>query len=232
MLAPLHEEAPIKICPSLLAADFSRLEDALLQVEAKMDYLHLDIMDGHFVPNISYGPDLVKSLRHLTSKPFDVHLMVEEPSRWFDAFAKAGADLLVFHLEATHHAQRLLTQIAELGVSAGIALNPGTPLSAIENLLPWLDLILLMTVNPGFGGQAYIPELGEKIRAARQMIDASGRPIRLQVDGGIKGGTIAEAAKAGADTFVAGSAIFRSEAPVEAIDALRAEAMEAAGVLG
>ncbi|MDO5033468.1 MAG: ribulose-phosphate 3-epimerase [Eubacteriales bacterium] len=215
----LTTQTPL-IAPSLLAADFSKLAQEI-QAVADADALHLDIMDGHFVPNISYGPGIVKQVRPLWDKVLDVHLMVDRPEDWLQPFAQAGADLIVFHLEAAKHPHRLLQEIHGLGCLAGISLNPGTPVQLVQDLLPFLDHILLMTVNPGFGGQSYIAEMESKIGQARQMISQSGRPILLQVDGGIKSSTIAGAAAAGANFFVAGTAVFKSADPAAEIAKLR-----------
>lgn len=212
-------QAPL-LAPSLLAADFSQLKEQLDSISTA-DALHLDIMDGHFVPNITFGPGLVKQLRPHWAKVMDVHLMVDRPEDWLEPFAQAGADIIVFHLEAARHAHRLLQEIHRLGCLAGISLNPGTPVSLLEPLLPFLDQILLMTVNPGFGGQAYIPEMASKMTQARNLIAESGRPILLQVDGGINRQTIGQAATAGANFFVAGTAVFKAESPAEEISCLR-----------
>lgn len=216
----------VQIYPSLLAADFLRLEEELKGIEEEADALHLDIMDGHFVPNISYGPDIVRQLRPSWHKPFDVHLMVSRPEDWIKAFAAAGADLLVFHQEAGPHAHRLISQIHEEGMKAGVALCPGSAPQLIEPLLPWLDLILIMTVNPGFGGQSYISEMEGKIRRVREMIDRSGRPILLEVDGGISKANANRVSAAGAEVLVAGSAVFKAESPSEAIWEIRKKALE------
>lgn len=222
-LTQLKQARDILISPSLLAADFTDLRGELLKVESA-DALHLDIMDGHFVPNISYGPGLVKQLRPLWPKLMDVHLMVSQPELWLDPFCEAGADIFVFHIEATNHAHRLVQEIHQRGVLAGISLNPATPAVAVKELIPYLDLILVMTVNPGFGGQAYISEQENKIRELRQMITDSKRDILLQVDGGISEANIAGASQAGADFFVAGTAIFKAPDPQATIQALRQKA--------
>lgn len=213
------------VAPSLLAANFTQLKQELEAIQVA-DALHLDIMDGHFVPNITYGPGLVKQLRPHWNKPMDVHLMVDRPEDWLEAFVQAGADIITFHEEAAVHAHRLIQEIHRQGCLAGIALNPGTPVSLLEDLIPFLDQILLMTVNPGFGGQSYIKEMEGKIRRARQLIEESGRHILLQVDGGIKRDTIGRAAAAGANFFVAGTAVFKAEDPAEEIRILRQRAAE------
>ncbi|HHU11910.1 MAG TPA: ribulose-phosphate 3-epimerase [Clostridiaceae bacterium] len=209
------------ICPSLLSADFSKLDQSIGQIKADTPILHLDIMDGHFVPNISFGPGIVSIVRTLTDQLLDVHLMVSDPARWIEPFYKAGADFLVIHLEATPHAERLLTDIRERGMRAGIALTPQTPVSMLDYLMDKLDLILLMTVNPGFGGQSYLPAMTEKIRVLRDRIDDSGRSILLQVDGGIDVRTAPIAAQAGADLLVAGSAVFGEDDPAAALEQLK-----------
>jgi ribulose-phosphate 3-epimerase len=209
------------ICPSLLSADFSKLDQSIGLIKADTPILHLDIMDGHFVPNISFGPGIVSIVRTLTDQLLDVHLMVSDPARWIEPFYKAGADFLVIHLEATPHAERLLTEIRERGMRAGIALTPQTPVSMLDYLMDKLDLILLMTVNPGFGGQSYLPAMTEKIRVLRDRIDDSGRSILLQVDGGIDVRTAPIAAQAGADLLVAGSAVFGEDDPAAALEQLK-----------
>jgi ribulose-phosphate 3-epimerase len=221
----LNGEKPL-ISPSLLAADFSKLSSELERV-AEADALHLDIMDGHFVPNISYGPAIVSQLRPYWDKVFDVHLMVSEPERWVDPFAKAGADILAFHWEATHHAHRLIQNIHEQGILAGVSLNPGTPVQVLEPLLPFLDLVLIMTVNPGFGGQAYIAEMEAKLKWLRQKREETNGKWLIQIDGGVSDKNIASASRAGADFFVAGTSIFKAESPENMIRRLRELGREA-----
>ncbi len=209
------------ICPSVLAADFADLKTSLSKVEQEADWLHCDIMDGNFVPNISFGMPVMEALKHATKLPLDVHLMTSEPERWIEPLAKIGVDSLVFHQEVAPHGHRLIQQIKDAGCSAGIALCPATPISTLEEYLPYVDLILIMTVNPGFGGQRFIDTMLDKIKRTRALIDSSGRAIHLQVDGGISANTIAKVAEAGADTFVAGSACFGSDNPAQEIQKMR-----------
>jgi ribulose-phosphate 3-epimerase len=205
---------PVQIAPSILSADFSRLGAEIEAVEAAgADLIHVDVMDGHFVPNITIGPGVVKALRPHARKPFDVHLMIAPVDPYLEAFAEAGADGLTVHPEAGPHIHRTLQHIRKLGKRAGVVLNPGTPIDAIDNLMDLVDLILIMTVNPGFGGQSFIESQLKKIEAARQRIDAQkkidGRTIALEVDGGITHETARRAIAAGADTLVAGTSVFR-----------------------
>ena len=201
-----------RIAPSILSADFARLGEEVRAVAAAgADLIHFDVMDNHYVPNLTVGPLVCAALRPHVKLPLDVHLMVEPVDRLVPEFAKAGADIISFHPEASHHVDRTLSLIKESGCKAGLALNPATPVSYLDHTLEKLDLVLLMTVNPGFGGQQFIASVLPKIAEVRRRIAASGKPIWLEVDGGVKTDNIAEIARAGADTFVAGSAIFGSK---------------------
>ncbi len=201
-----------KIAPSILSADFARLgEEIPSVVAARADYIHIDVMDGHFVPNITIGPLVVKSIRGLTDVPFDVHLMIEEPGRYIEEFVQAGADIISIHAEAETHLHRTLHLIRDCGAKAAVALNPATPLNVLDYVFEALDMVLIMSVNPGFEAQTFIPEMLPKIRALREKIDALGLDIEIEVDGGINLDTINKVSSAGADVFVAGSAIYYSE---------------------
>ena len=200
-----------KIAPSILSADFSRLGDEIRAVEAAgADYIHIDVMDGCFVPNITIGPLVVAAARRVTALPLDVHLMIENPDRYIPDFAAAGADIIVIHAEATNHLHRSVQLIKSLGRKAGVSLNPATSLSILDYILTELDLVLLMTVNPGFGGQSFIETCLPKIHSLRAMLDRRGSEAELEVDGGVKTSNIASISHAGADVFVAGSAVFCS----------------------
>ena len=203
----------MKIAPSILSADFAALAEAIARVEAGgADQLHVDVMDGRFVPNITIGPPVLESIRKRTRLPLDVHLMIVEPERYIETFVRAGADLVTVHVEACPHLNRTLHQIREAGAKAGVALNPSTPPQAIEWVLDSLDLVLVMSVNPGFGGQRFIASQLKKIEAVRRMIDASGRDVILQVDGGVTSETAPACLAAGATALVAGSAVFKGGA--------------------
>jgi ribulose-phosphate 3-epimerase len=219
------------IAPSILAADFSRLGDEVRAViAAGADMIHFDVMDNHYVPNLSIGPLVLKSLRNAgITDPVDVHLMVKPVDRLVEDFIDAGADIVSIHPEATEHLHRTLSMIREAGVSPGIVFNPATPLAVLNEVVDMVDLVLIMSVNPGFGGQAFIESSLNKVRQARQIIDQADHDIRLQIDGGIKTANIGKAARAGADTFVAGTAIFGSEDYAATIAAMREEIANAQG---
>ena len=212
----------VRIAPSILSADFARLADDIAMCEGGgADWIHIDVMDGRFVPNLTFGAKVIETVRRCTDLPLDVHLMVVEPEKYFDDFAGAGASGMTSHAEAAPHLHRQLARIRELGCRAGVALNPSTPLAAVTEIVPALDLVLVMTVNPGFGGQAFIPYMVDKVRRARLMLDEAGSAAALEVDGGVGRETIAELWRAGADTFVAGNAIFNASDPRREIGLLR-----------
>ena len=211
-----------RIAPSILSADFARLGEEVRDViAAGADWIHFDVMDNHYVPNLTVGPLVCEAIRPHCNVPIDVHLMVKPVDRIIPDFAKAGASIISFHPEASDHVDRTLGLIREVGCKAGLVFNPATPLSHLDHVIDKVDLVLLMSVNPGFGGQAFIPSALEKLAAARRLIDASGRDIRLEIDGGVKADNIESIARAGADTFVAGSAIFGAKDRRAAVGAMR-----------
>jgi ribulose-phosphate 3-epimerase len=216
----------IKIAPSILSADFSRLGEEIRAVDTGgADYIHVDVMDGHFVPNITIGSPVVEAVRRVTKLPLDVHLMIENPDRYIPDFVKAGADLISVHQEAVPHLHRTVQMIHSMGKKAGVSINPATPVSSLEVILEEVDLVLVMTVNPGFGGQKFIPACLPKIKALRREIDRRGLAVELEVDGGVKIDNIGLIAAAGADVFVAGSAVFGSSDYAATIAALRESAV-------
>lgn len=218
----------VRIAPSILSADFAHLADDIARVEAGgADWIHVDVMDGRFVPNLTFGAKVIETVRRITTLPLDVHLMVVEPEQYFETFAAAGASTLTLHAEVAPHLHRQLCRIKELGCLAGVAINPSTPLEAVREIAADLDLLLVMTVNPGFGAQSFIRHSLDKVRRARALLDQAGSRAVLEVDGGINRATIHEVWRAGADTFVAGHAVFDSPDPAAEIAAFRQLCMEA-----
>ncbi|MCT4631716.1 MAG: ribulose-phosphate 3-epimerase [Firmicutes bacterium] len=212
----------VKLSPSILSADFGNLLEDIRKVESEgVEYLHIDVMDGHFVPNISFGAVVMKSIKDNVKTPMDVHLMIENPDMYIDEFVKNGADIITVHQEATIHLHRTIQKIKDAGVKAGVSLNPATPLSTIEEVLPFVDMVLIMSVNPGFGGQSFIETSLDKIKRLRKMIDDKGLDIIIEVDGGVKVSNVKEVVDAGADLVVAGSAIFGKDDIPEAVRSFR-----------
>ncbi|MBY0144524.1 ribulose-phosphate 3-epimerase [Neobacillus niacini] len=212
----------VKIAPSILSADFARLGEEITAVEkAGADYIHIDVMDGHFVPNITIGPLIVEAIRPVTKLPLDVHLMIENPDQYIEAFAKAGADYITVHVEACKHLHRTIHYIKSFGIKAGVVLNPATPVDSIQHVLADIDMVLLMSVNPGFGGQKFIPEVLPKIRKVKEMADLKGKEIEIEIDGGVNSETAKLCIEAGANVLVAGSAIYNQEDYEAAISLIR-----------
>ncbi|GEK57351.1 ribulose-phosphate 3-epimerase [Marinococcus halophilus] len=212
----------IKVAPSILSADFAELGREVKEIdEAGADYIHIDVMDGHFVPNITFGLPVIEAIRPYSDKPFDVHLMIEKPESYIEDFARAGADIISVHVEACPHVHRTIQQIKEAGCRAGVVLNPATPVEMITHILPDVDLVLLMTVNPGFGGQAFIPNVLDKIRAVKKAADIVNPELEIEVDGGVSRETAKDCLEAGANVLVSGSALFKQTDKAKAIEELK-----------
>jgi ribulose-phosphate 3-epimerase len=212
----------VKIAPSILAADFSQLGSEVIEVEkGGADYIHVDVMDGHFVPNITIGPLIVEAIRPVTKLPLDVHLMIENPDQYIEAFAKAGANYITVHVEACRHLHRTIQHIKSFGVKAGVVLNPATPVDSIQHIIGDIDMVLLMSVNPGFGGQKFIPEVLPKIKAVKEMVIQKGLDIEIEIDGGVNPETAKQCIEAGATVLVAGSAIYNQQDYRKAISLIR-----------
>ncbi|MEH7481841.1 ribulose-phosphate 3-epimerase [Neobacillus drentensis] len=212
----------VKIAPSILSADFSKLGEEIIAVEkGGADYIHVDVMDGHFVPNITIGPLIVEAIRPITKLPLDVHLMIENPDQYIEAFAKAGADFITVHVEACRHLHRTVQNIKSFGIKAGVVLNPATPVESIQHIIGDIDMVLLMSVNPGFGGQKFIPEVLPKIKKVKEMAEQKGLEIEIEIDGGVNSETAKLCMEAGANVLVAGSAIYNEEDYAKAISQIR-----------
>ncbi|MFJ7728983.1 ribulose-phosphate 3-epimerase [Neobacillus sp. NPDC097160] len=212
----------VKIAPSILSADFSKLGEEILDVEkGGADYIHIDVMDGHFVPNITIGPLIVEAIRPITKLPLDVHLMIENPDQYIEAFAKAGADYITVHVEACRHLHRTIQNIKSFGIKAGVVLNPATPVETIQHVIGDIDMVLLMSVNPGFGGQTFIPEVLPKIRKVKEMAEQKGINLEIEIDGGVNPETARQCMEAGANVLVAGSAIYNQPDYAKAISQIR-----------
>ncbi len=212
----------VKIAPSILSADFAKLGEEIVAVErAGADYIHIDVMDGHFVPNITIGPLIVEAIRPVTKLPLDVHLMIENPDQYIESFAKAGADYITVHVEACRHLHRTIHHIKSFGIKAGVVLNPATPVETIQHILADIDMVLLMSVNPGFGGQTFIPEVLPKIKKVKEMAEALGKDMEIEIDGGVNQETAKLCIEAGANVLVAGSAIYNQKDYAAAISLIR-----------
>ncbi|MED1469576.1 ribulose-phosphate 3-epimerase [Bacillus salipaludis] len=212
----------VKIAPSILSADFSKLGEEILAVEkAGADYIHVDVMDGHFVPNITIGPLIVEAIRPVTKLPLDVHLMIENPDQYIETFVKAGADIITVHVEACRHLHRTIHHIKSLGVKAGVVLNPATPVETIQHIIADVDMVLLMSVNPGFGGQKFIPEVLPKIKKVKELAEQKGQELEIEIDGGVNPETAKLCIEAGANVLVAGSAVYNEDDYARAISRIR-----------